>query len=200
MIRELINKLVIRIYLTTRNFEDQVAMASFTKSIGYTGTGLVMRHPIYLRGPQYLSLGNNFSAGPGLRIEAWDNYLGVRHSPEIVIGNNVSMNYYVHIGAINRIQIGCNVLIGSHVLITDHQHGNLTVDMLNTPAKYCPLFSRGPVVIEDNVWIGEGACIMGGVHIGKNAVIGANAVVSKDVPPNVIVGGVPARVIRRLTD
>jgi maltose O-acetyltransferase len=57
-----------------------------------------------------------------------------------------------------------------------------------------------PIVIEDNVWIGAGVHIMGGVTIGRNSVIGAGSVVTKDVPENVIAAGVPCKVIREITD
>jgi len=61
------------------------------------------------------------------------------------------------------------------------------------------LTTKGPIIIEDNVWICEGAIILGGVLVGKNAIIAANSVVTKDVPPNCIVGGIPAQIIRTLT-
>lgn len=57
-------------------------------------------------------------------------------------------------------------------------------------------FSKGDIIIDDDVWIGYGATIMSGVHIGQGAVIASNSVVTKDVPPYAIVGGVPAKVIR----
>jgi acetyltransferase-like isoleucine patch superfamily enzyme len=69
---------------------------------------------------------------------------------------------------------------------------------LHRPPINRPLISKGPVIIEDNVWIGEGVCITPNVRIGKNAIVGANAVVTKDVPPNTVVAGVPARVIKLL--
>lgn len=61
-----------------------------------------------------------------------------------------------------------------------------------------PLVSKGTVVIEDNVWIGEMVCIMPGIRIGKSSIIGANAVVTKDVPSYCVVGGNPAKVIKNL--
>jgi len=110
----------------------------------------------------------------------------------------VVLNWNVHIGAINQINIGNNVLIGSHVLITDHMHGTLSKDdMLVVPVRR-RLNSRGGVIIEDDVWIGEGVAVLPGVHIGRGAIIGANAVVVSDVAPETIVGGVPARLIRHL--
>jgi acetyltransferase-like isoleucine patch superfamily enzyme len=62
-----------------------------------------------------------------------------------------------------------------------------------------PLYSKGEVVIEDDVWIGEMACIMPGVRIGRGTVIGAGAVVTKSMPPYCVVGGVPAVVIKNMS-
>lgn len=123
--------------------------------------------------------------------------MGNSYSPSITIGHNVCFNYRCHVGAINKIIIGNNVLIGSQVLITDHSHGELTKEeLLISPAKR-KLYSKGPVIIGDDVWIGEGACILPNVTIGHNSVIGANSVVTHDIPPFSIVGGNPARIIRK---
>jgi acetyltransferase-like isoleucine patch superfamily enzyme len=81
---------------------------------------------------------------------------------------------------------------------TDHFHGEISLKALSLAPALRQLYSKGPVIIEDNVWIGEGAVIMPNVRIGKNAIVGANAVVTKDVPADCVVGGVPARVIRYL--
>lgn len=113
---------------------------------------------------------------------------------KIVIGNNVNINWYAHIGAINKIVIGDNVLIGSSVLITDHSHGQS--GMSNLPPAARPLYSKGPVIIGENVWIGEGAVILGGVEIGSNTIIGANSVVTHDIPANCVAAGVPAKIIK----
>ena len=61
-----------------------------------------------------------------------------------------------------------------------------------------PLISKGAVVIENNVWVGEGVVIMPGITIGENSIIGANSVVTKDVPKNTVVGGVPAKILKQL--
>ena len=92
------------------------------------------------------------------------------------------------------VTIGNNVLIGRYVLIIDHEHGS-SFDM-NIPPKQRPLFSKGEVVIEDNVWIGDKVTILPGVIIGKGAIIGSNAVVTKNVEAYTIVGGIPAKKIK----
>ena len=115
-------------YHKAQLFEDSRANKAFVKAVVDLGPSCHIRHPVYFKNPKYFSIGSNFSAGPGLRIEAWDNYEGDSFVPEIIIGNSVAINWNVHIGAINRIEIQDNVLIGSNVLITDHAHGNITLD------------------------------------------------------------------------
>jgi acetyltransferase-like isoleucine patch superfamily enzyme len=183
-------------YATISAALDKAAVASFRAQVLQSGLDASVRHPIYLKNPKYFQIGTGFGAGPGLRLEAWDEYAGERFSPIIKIGNNVCMNWNVHIGAINRIEIHDNVLIGSHVLITDHSHGTTSaIDLALTPIQR-PLMSKGSVVIEESVWIGEGVCILAGVTIGKGAIIGANAVVTSDVAPGAVVGGIPARQLK----
>jgi acetyltransferase-like isoleucine patch superfamily enzyme len=149
-----------------------------------------------IKNPQYISIGKKFSALYNLRLEAWDKYEGQTFTPELTIGEWVSMGTDVHIGCINKITIGNHVLMASRIYISDHAHGDTSPGGFSLPPIKRPLISKGPIIIEDNVWIGEGACIMPNVRIGKNAVIGANAVVTKDVPANAVVGGVPAKVIK----
>jgi len=191
--------LQIALYLYFRKALDQTAAKAFTDQIRNVGPGCLVCHPFYLKNPQYVRIGMGFSAKAGLRIEAWDSYSGQTYAPKIVIGNNVIVNYDVHIGAITTIAIGNNVLIGSHVLITDHSHGRLDADEADLLAVERPLYSKGPVIIEDNVWIGEGACILPGVSVGRNAVIGANSVVNQNIPAGWAVGGVPAKPLFKLT-
>lgn len=151
-----------------------------------------IERPFYIFGPEYIRLGQNFSTRPGLRIECLRR---LDHDPVLIIGNNVTVNFNVHIGVIDRIEIGNNVLIGSNILITDHSHGNTRREDLDTPPGQRPIVSKGPVIIEDNVWIGENVSILQNVRIGHNSIIGANAVVTKDVPPYSKVIGNPMQII-----
>lgn len=159
--------------------------------------GYLFEFPSVLKGGKYIEIGKQFSARARLRIEAWDHYHGADYNPKILIGDNVNVNFDCHFGAINRIEIGNNVLIGSRVLIIDHNHGLTDKESLNLPPVYRSLFSKGPIIIENNVWIGEGVAILPNVRIGENSIIGANSVVTKDVPPNCIVSGVPAVIIKQ---
>lgn len=94
-----------------------------------------------------------------------------------------------------RVEIGRNVLIGARVLITDHDHEFLD---RSTPPVKSPVLICRPVKIEDEVWIGEGVVVLKGTTIGRRSVVGANSVVTHDIPPYSIAAGVPARVIGRV--
>ena len=156
-------------------------------------------HTIYL-GEKYISLGDYVSIGDYGFITAWDYYAKAdqHFSPSLTIGNNCSIGARSHITCTHSITIGDNLLTGSNVLITDNAHGEAERELLDIAPNYRPMYSKGPVVIEDNVWIGEKASIMPGVHIGKGAIIAANSVVTHDVPAYAVVAGVPAKIVKQL--
>ena len=177
-------------------FFDYVASKRF-KYLSRNNGQVFMERPFHILGHKYIKYGSFYSHA-GLRMECWDKYEGDGYTPIISIGKNVCFNFRCHIGAINKIVIGNNVLIGSNVLITDHSHGfNNKSDIENSPAKR-KLYSKGPVVIEDNVWIGENVCVLPNVKIGCNSIIGANSVVTKDVPPYSVAVGNPVQIIKSI--
>lgn len=150
-------------------------------------------------GGRYIKVGDNVSIGTGSILTAFDSYRGQSFTPEIIIGSGTIINPNAHITAINSIRIGKNVLFGKYVTVTDNSHGhNDTLGELDTAPLLRPVFSKGPVVIEDNVWIGDKAIILPNVTIGRGSIIGAGAVVTKDIPPYSIAVGNPARVIRTI--
>lgn len=169
--------------------------SSERKSLLECGQNAYIEYPFVLIGAKYIKIGDNFHAYKRLQLEAHDKHNGISFSPCIEIGNNVSINYDVHIAACNKVTIGDGTLIASKVFITDHFHGNTTEDDLKIPPQERSLYSKGEVRIGKNVWIGEGVVIMPGVCIGDNAVVGANSVVTKDVPNNSVVVGNPARAL-----
>jgi acetyltransferase-like isoleucine patch superfamily enzyme len=200
-------KLLAKIFykvLNSPQYKDIVAGHSWASYLNtlreFKGIGenVYLPNECIIKNPKYISIGDNFSSLNNLRIEAWDSYAGQDFSPEIIIGNNVIINTDCHIGCINRIVIGDNVLFASKVYISDHSHGEISAEALLIPPVQRKLFSKGPVIIGDNVWIGENVAILPGITIGANAIVGANAVVTRDVPANAVVGGNPARLIKQL--
>lgn len=164
--------------------------------LAHCGPGALIRSPRMIVGGRHIHIGACFDAFPGLRIEAFGRHLDKRFTPRIIIGDRVSINYDCHIGCVNEITIGNDVLLASRVYISDHSHGSPDYHDIDVPPSERKVVSKGPVIIEDGVWIGEGACILPGVRIGRHAIVGANAVVSRDVPPYAVVGGVPARILK----
>lgn len=159
----------------------------------------VKKYMALLRGAQYISIGDNVWFGKGVQLTAWSHSRANQvFAPEIIIGNNCSVGDYSHITAINKIVIGDNVLLGKNVLITDNAHGMSTFPSMSISPINRELYSKGAVTIEDNVWLGERAAILPGVHIGYGAIIGAGSIVTKDIPPYAIACGNPARIIKQI--
>lgn len=138
-----------------------------------------------------MSYGRGLTLGYGCRFDLGGEGVSLK------FGNNCKLNDRVHIVAHEAVSIGDNVLMASNIFISDTSHGSF-VENPSRPyeAPDERILVTKPVEIGDNVWIGEGVCIMPGVSIGSGCTIGANAVVTKSVPDNSVVAGVPARTVR----
>lgn len=177
------------------NLYSKIYWHSEKKCLQKCGRKSYIESPFIMRGGQHIQIGENVRIHKYLQLEAIDNHNGATFAPSIIIGDNVSINYNVHIGACNEVVIEDGVLIASKVFITDHYHGMTDSETLRTPPSERILYSKGKVIIERNAWIGEGVAIMPGVRIGRNAIIGANSVVTHDIPAYAVAAGIPARVI-----
>lgn len=157
-----------------------------------------IRRGMQLIGAKYIKVGKSFSAGENVILEAWDSHCNQKFTPFIEIGDEVFINRRTHITSISFISIGSNVLIGSDVLISDNNHGGSKSkgDLLSHP-RTRDLISKGPVVIENDVWIGDKVIILGNVKIGCNSIIGAGSVVTKDIPAYSVAVGNPAKIVRK---
>lgn len=156
----------------------------------------IIRFPFDLRNGRYINLGEGLTTGVGCRLEAY--------SPDgrkmLHFGKNVQINDYVHICAMQSVTIGNNVLMASHIYISDNSHGGYKGTANDSSPDTPPAkreYAKAAVVIEDNVWIGEHVVVLPGVTIGRGSVIGSNSVVSKIIPPYSIAVGQPAEVIKR---
>lgn len=162
----------------------------------YPGTRII-RFPFDIRNRKNIVIGEGFTSGRCCRLEV----CGKHDVSEkcLTIGKQVQINDFVHIAACQKVSIGNHVLIASKVFISDINHGDFGEDREYNieipPAKQ--QLSSAAVCIEDRVWIGESVCILPGVTIGENSVIGALAIVTKSIPPYSIAVGNPAKVIKR---
>lgn len=148
----------------------------------------------YLGEDNRIKIGEDCRFGLKTVLFAHNQYNGIPVDGHIEIGNRCLFGDFINISSINYIKIGDNLLTGRWVTITDHAHGDTSLSQLNMPPNQRPLKSKGPVIIGKNVWIGDKATILPNVSIGDGAIIGANAVVTKDVPPFCIAVGNPATV------
>jgi acetyltransferase-like isoleucine patch superfamily enzyme len=114
------------------------------------------------------------------------------HEGVVSIGAKTVLGQECTISAFQHVSIGRECVIADRVMLIDFDHGMVEVER---PIRLQGIYKRD-TRIGNNVWIGYGACILRGVTVGDNAVIGTCAVVTKDVPANAVVGGVPARIIR----
>lgn len=158
----------------------------------------LIRFPFEIRNKQFIDLGEGLTTGRGCRLEALPQQKNSKAC--IRFGNRVQLNDYVHIGAIEHVSIGDEVLIASKVFITDHNHGTfddkITLDdLLKAPIDRA-LYAK-PVHIGDRCWLGEHVIILPGVTLGEGCVVGAGAVVTKSFPPYSLIIGNPARLYKR---
>ncbi len=160
----------------------------FGKKVIFDGAPYIVCHPKTRK----FTIGNNCK----FNSSKYSNFIGINHhcilttmndDAEIVIGNNSGFSGTT-IASFKSITIGNNVKCGANTLITD--------------SDWHPEDKRAgepkPVVIHDNVWLGYGAVVLKGVTIGENSLIGAGSVVVRDIPPNVIAGGNPCKIIREI--
>lgn len=159
-----------------------------------------IEYKLELVGAKNISVGRNVRIDADVMLSAHRHYAGEKFDPAIIIGDNVRLGKRSHLTAIDRITIGNGVLTGNDIIITDNSHGGgpgIGQQLTLAPA-FRPLYSKGPVVIENNVWIGDKVVILPGVTIGEGAIVGAGAVVTRDIPACSVAAGNPARVIKML--
>jgi len=154
----------------------------------------IIRSSPFVIGKRNIRWGRGFTAGRNLRIECFSN------SDEIIlqIGKNVKLGDGCHLAVVESVYIDDNVLIGSNVLVTDHNHGAYNGDDQSPPTippDQRPLHSSS-VVIGKNVWIGDGVVILPGAKIEQGVVVGANSIVTGNLSKNSIYAGAPAKCIK----
>ena len=156
----------------------------------YVGKGVRVYKPLHIDGIDNITLGDYVSVHEGTWLAAIPL---TGNEVQLDIEDGVTLGHYNHIYATRSIIIGKNVLTADKVYISDnlHSYEDITVPVIKQPIKQCK-----PVVIGDGSWLGENVCVIG-ASIGKHCVIGANAVVTKDIPDYSVAVGSPARVKKK---
>lgn len=147
---------------------------------------------------KYVSFGNNVEIEKNWIIAVYPEYANqfnpVRSKGGVYIGDKTYINRNLTIYCADTVAVGTNCLFGSNVLITDNNHGiDLSTEI---PFSKQPL-STEPVIIGDNCWIGESAKILKGGGLGANCIVAAGSIVTKKFPSNVMVAGIPARIVKQ---
>ena len=148
--------------------------------LAFVGPGVVLQ----VGKQAQLKLGRWAWIGHGTKIRC--------HEGLVDIGAKTVMGQECTISAFQHVKIGRECVIADRVMFIDFDHGVVEVER---PIRLQGIYKRD-VNVGNNVWIGYGACILRGVTVGDNAIIGTNSVVTKDVPANAVVAGLPARLIR----
>ncbi len=158
------------------------------KSVLFEEIGLII-------GSKYISIGKNVTFQKFIYLTAWNNPYSSK-SPKLIINDNCSFGAFNHITCYNNIHIGKGLLTGKWVTITDNSHGDTDFDSLKIPPHKRKIVSKGPVIIGENVWMGDKVTILPNTTIGDGVIIAANSVVTQDIPPYCIAGGNPAKILK----
>jgi acetyltransferase-like isoleucine patch superfamily enzyme len=149
-------------------------------------------------GPLFLGKGLQIQVARGARLRfgrfTWigDGTKIRCHEGEVAIGEKTVLGQDCTISAYKRVRIGEQCVVADRAMFIDFDHN---VTEVERPIRLQGIYKRD-VEVGSNVWIGYGACVLRGVRVGDNAIVGSNSVVTRDVPANAVVGGVPARVLR----
>lgn len=192
----------IKKFLRKNWYEKKLAIVRNTYAIihrhefGAIGKGSYIWNPVFLSGVHYLFLGSKVGIWHHARIEAIDEWEGQHFSPRLLIGDNVNIGQNCHITLSERIVIEKDVVCSARVTITDIAHATDNPDL----AVLNQGLTTKPVRICEGAFIGINVIILPGVTVGRHAIVGAGAVVTKDVPDYATVAGAPAKIIKMRND
>jgi serine acetyltransferase len=170
---------------------DYVFLIIYKRSFLYFGIRSRLRSPLKITGMKNIYIGNNVFVAYKTWLAALP--LTGELKCELIIGDGTNIGNFNHIYATNSIIIGQNVLTADKVYITDNLH---SYEDVTSPIIRQPIKQISNVIIGDGTWLGENVCVIG-AKIGKNCVIGANSVVTKDIPDYSVAVGTPAIIIKR---
>lgn len=184
---------VVKIITSIKTNVKKLRWRFYSKRFGSVTGYVKMGKEITIQHPECLHFGKDIGVGNYTYFLPCTEFAGIKFTPKIIVGDGTWIGVRNSFASIDRIEIGKNVLFAGYVHITDHSHGYEDIDK---PIKRQKLITKGPVIIEDDCWLGFGCEILSGVHVGRHAIVAARAVVTHDVPPYSIVAGNPAKVIK----
>jgi acetyltransferase-like isoleucine patch superfamily enzyme len=161
------------------------------------GPGSRIHEPFTVSCAERITVGANVNIAAGSWLSVVDRYLERSYDPSLVIGDGTSLGPDIVIACIGRIEIGPRVLTASRVFIGDTYHDYRDP---HTAIADQPMRDPAPVRIGAGAFLGIGSIVLPGVNVGERAYVAGGAVVTSDVPPNTVVAGNPARVVKRWDD
>jgi acetyltransferase-like isoleucine patch superfamily enzyme len=163
----------------------------YRQLLGAVGSRSRIIKPLNLRNARHIYIGSRVT----IQKHSWllTLQLNKNQTPKLVIGDGAAIGYFNHITCVNHVEIGPKVLTADGVHISDNGH---TFDNSRIPIMDQPVISKGSVFIGEGTWIGENVSVLS-CRIGRNCTIGANAVVTHDIPDFCVAVGIPARVIKQ---
>ena len=168
-----------------------VVTSLYTNAFASFGRNAVLYRPLYIKGKEFIHIGNNTTILNNSRIQVYNDLTGLKS--EVRIGDNCYLGYNISILAGGSIEICDGVLMASNILISSENHSVNPEDKRYYSAQ--PLVCDS-VRIGEGCWIGERVCILPGITIGKKCVVGAGSIVTKNIPDYCMVAGSPAKVIK----
>ena len=174
-----------------KRISREVMQFHYKKIFKSFGKGSVIFSPLKLDGPERINIGDKVY----IQYKSWLGAMPLTNSQkcELIIEDGAVIGNFNHIYATSSIKIGKNALLADKVYISDNLHSFHDV---RTPVRFQPIIQKAEVTIGEGAWIGECVSIIG-ASVGKNSVIGANSVVTKDIPDFSVAVGIPAKVIKK---
>ena len=192
--------LTLRFYLYLQSLLLRIFNKRHLIGLRRCGKNIKLGQGLRIESPECISIGDNVVLNDGcwLSVMSENRERGmppVKLFPELIIGARTYIGRFGTIACIQKVFIGCDVMISDRVFIGDSTHGYQRTDL---PIHEQYMVSRGPIEIGEGTWIGIGVSVLGNVKIGRNCVVGAGSVVTKDIPDFCVAAGVPAKILSRI--
>ncbi len=179
-----------RKYIFTARLALIISQLLYKYSFGSFGSHSRILNPLRIANSKHIFIGNNVFID-SLVFLVVDT--SVNNKPKLTIDDDVKLGNMNHITCVSRVFIGKGVLTADRVYISDNYH---CYNNIEVPVKSQGIGSKGETIIEEGSWLGDNVAVIS-CHIGKHCVIGANSVVTSDIPDYSVAVGSPARVIKR---